>query len=131
MIPKPTCLQSRTLSLCSFKGWRDKPSSSTSFNARVAILTALMNSFQSNFGWSGSVESTNSAKFIAPRRQLPPAGNGSSIVLSQRLFIRCIWNFRSYSGRIAIRPEIRLSIQTSLAYIFIKPFLLNTSTFLF
>ena len=72
-IPSPICLQSATDSLCSSNGCNSNPSSKTSFNALTARATVSAKSSKSNLPFL-----TNAAKFIAPSKQLPPAGNGSS-----------------------------------------------------
>jgi hypothetical protein len=52
------------------------------FNALIAILTALLNSGILNAACGVNGFSTNSDKFNAPNKQLPPAGKGSSSLLS-------------------------------------------------
>ena len=72
-IPSPICLQSATDFLCSSNGCNSSPSSNTSFNAITACDTVSEKSSKSNLP-----SLTNADKFIAPNKQLPPAGSGSS-----------------------------------------------------
>lgn len=92
-MPSPICFQSLTLFLCSSNGCNSNPSSNTSFKALIATLTALLNSGILNAALSVNGFSTNSLKFNAPNKQLPPAGKGSSSLLSQRLFILYLLQF--------------------------------------
>ena len=78
IIPRPICLQSFTVNICSSNGCNFNPSSNTLFKALIAILTALLNSGILNAACGVNGFSTNSLKFNAPNKQLPPAGNGSS-----------------------------------------------------
>ena len=73
MMPRPICLQLRTDSFCSSSGCRGRPSSRTSLRPRTQILTASMNSMTWNLP-----SLTKAARLMLPRRQLPPAGSGSS-----------------------------------------------------
>ena len=73
MMPRPICLQLRTDSFCSSRGCSGRPSSRTSLRPRTQILTASMKSTTWNLP-----SLTNAARFMLPRRQLPPAGRGSS-----------------------------------------------------
>ena len=59
-------------------GCSSNPSSNTSLSALIAILTASLNAIISKYASSVNGFSTNSDKFIAPNKQLPPAGKGSS-----------------------------------------------------
>ena len=72
-MPKPICLQSATDSLCSSNGCNSNPSSKTSFKALTARATVSAKSSKSNLPFL-----TNADKFMAPSKQLPPAGSGSS-----------------------------------------------------
>ena len=81
-MPNPICLHSDTVLRWISNGWSSNPSSNTSLSALTAILTAFLNSGISNAAFSVNGASTNSDKFIAPSKQLPPAGNGSSSLLS-------------------------------------------------
>ena len=76
--PRPICLYCETLFCCSFNGWRGRPSSKTSFNPSMQSSTQPLNFSISNMALSVKGSTTNSAKFIDPSRQLPPAGRGSS-----------------------------------------------------
>lgn len=76
--------------------------------------TAFLKSLKSNVALSVYGFFTNSETLIEDRQQAPFFFSGCSYVLSQRLFILCIWRFLSYFFK------IRLSIQTSTAYIFSK-----------
>ena len=73
MMPRPICLQLLTDSFCSCRGCSGSPSSSTSFRARTQMRTDSMKSSDWNFP-----SLTKAARFMLPRRQLPPAGRGSS-----------------------------------------------------
>ena len=72
-IPSPICLQSATDFLCSSNGCSSSPSSNTSFKAIIACDTVSEKSSKSN-----TPLLTNADKFMAPSKQLPPAGSGSS-----------------------------------------------------
>ena len=78
IIPKPICLQSLTDCCCISNGCNVSPSSNTSFNALIHFLTSVLNSTKLKAALSVYGFSTYSAKLIAPNKQLPPAGNGSS-----------------------------------------------------
>lgn len=100
---KPICLQSLTLSLCSCSGCNGNPSSKTLFKALTEISTQLLKSSKSNFP-----SFTKLAKFMEPSKQEPPAGKGSSYMLSKQFFICLFKNFRSY------QQNARIMLDTSV-----------------
>ena len=77
-MPNPICLHSLTVFLWMSRGCSSNPSSNTSLSALIAILTAFLNAIISKYASSVNGFLTNSDKFIAPNKQLPPAGSGSS-----------------------------------------------------